>query len=221
MRNQLISYIKNKFIYSRKFRKPRIWSNQILRQVASSCSGDVINVSGWDDNDKDGGCYRDYFVNASSYCVSNFPGERGFQGRDNEILLDLEQPLDARLLNRFDTVFNHTTLEHIYDVNTAFRNLCLMNREKVIIVVPFAQEMHFNKSFKDYWRFSPYVIERMFRDNGITLIYITANEIPRQSIYIVAVGTKKPNKNIEQDTQSALLDERVFNHLGERLFSPF
>ena len=39
-------------------------------------------------------------------------------------------------------MFNHTTLEHIFEVNTAFDNMCAMSNDVVILVLPFAQVQH-------------------------------------------------------------------------------
>ena len=56
----------------RKFRLPRIWSNKILREFAPLFKGKIINISGWEDKDKQGSFYKDYFSNADSYFISNF-----------------------------------------------------------------------------------------------------------------------------------------------------
>lgn len=36
----------------------RKWSNRVLERLAPAFSGEVVNVSGWDDRDKEGKCYR-------------------------------------------------------------------------------------------------------------------------------------------------------------------
>ena len=72
--------------YGRKFRLPRVWSNRELRRVGSMVRGDVVNVSAWQDSDKEGGHYKDYFPNASSYTITNWRTEaRGYQGTPGEI----------------------------------------------------------------------------------------------------------------------------------------
>ena len=105
-------------------RVPRIWSNAELGRVGDLFTGDVVNVSAWRDEDKAGRRYRDYFPNAHSYSMTNFRADmRGYQGLDGEIFLDLEQPLPPELAGAIDVVFNHTTLEHIYEFRRAFANL--------------------------------------------------------------------------------------------------
>src|SRR5262245_10738440 len=102
----------------RKFRVPRIWSNAELRKICSLVDGAVVNVSGWKDEDKQGGHYRDYFPRATSYSISNWRADaRGFQGDiANEFFLDLEEPLEPSLKRKFDVVFNHTVLEHVFSI---------------------------------------------------------------------------------------------------------
>jgi len=113
----------------RKYRLPRIWSNQELKKFAHLFSGEIVNVSAWEDKDKEGGHYKNYFINANKYYLTNYKTKaRGFQGYENEFYLDLKKDLDKSLINRFDVVFNHTALEHIYDIRKAFRNLCLLSK---------------------------------------------------------------------------------------------
>ncbi len=95
----------------RQFFAARKWSNTEIRKIGRLFEGDAINVSGWDDRDKEGGYYREYFPNLSSYAISNYSGERGTQGTSGEIFIDLEAPLPPDLSRRYGLVFNHTTLE--------------------------------------------------------------------------------------------------------------
>lgn len=177
------------FFIDRKYRLPRIWSNRELEKFSSLFSGDIVNVSGWKDLDKEGRYYRDYFVNAASYTITNFnTDERGFQGYENEIFLNLENQLPSELFNRFDVVFNHTVLEHVFDVNIAFKNLIMMSKDIVILVVPFLQQMH--ASYGDYWRFTPLTIKKMLENNGMSLLYLSFNSHKDASVYIFSIATK-------------------------------
>ena len=177
----------------RIFRLPRVWSNQELKKFASSFSGDVVNVSAWNDGDKEGACYRDYFTNAGSYTITNYRAEaRGLQGFENELFLDLTKDLPEALINRFDVVFNHTVLEHIFEVEKAFENLCLLSRDVVILVVPFLQKMH--ADYGDYWRFTPEAVKKLFERNGSSVQYLSFNSHLNASVYIFCIGTKNPEK---------------------------
>jgi hypothetical protein len=172
---------------------PRLWSNAEIERVSSLFDGDVVNVSAWRDQDKAGRRYRDYFVNARSYSITNFKSElRGFQGYDNEIFLDLEQDLPLDLHGRFDLVFNHTTLEHIYDFRKAFANLCAMSRDALMIVVPWLQKFH--GELGDYWRFSPLAMARLFSESGFHVARLTWNRDKGASVYVFVLGVRDPAK---------------------------
>ena len=181
-------------LLDRRYRLPRVWSNRELRKIAPLCTGRVINVSGWEDRDKEGGFYRDYFVNAQEYTVSNYDGYRGFQGLNGEVQLDLSSPLPVELKKNFDVVFNHTTLEHIFDVNTAIHNLCDLSTDLVIVVVPVAQPQHESESWKDYWRFTPTCIREYFHREGMTVLYEAVNRNLNSGIYLLTVATHIPDK---------------------------
>jgi hypothetical protein len=178
-------------VLDKKFRSPRKWSNDELKKIAPLCKGRVINVSGWKDEDKEGSTYKSYFQGASDYWISNYKAEmRGFQGdKEKEIFLDLEAPLDPKLAESFDVVFNHTVLEHVFDIFKGFENLCKLSSDIVVLVVPFLQEQH--GSYGDYWRVSPQGIQKLFKLNGVDLIYLSANDSGDESVYIICVGSKK------------------------------
>ncbi len=178
----------------RVFRVPRVWSNKELRKIAFHCSGDVVNVSGWEDRDKEGGRYRDYFVNAKSYYITNFTGWRGLQGCANEIFLDLSVNLPEWFYRRFDTVFSHTTLEHILDVRKALANLCEMSKDAVIVVVPFCQAVHESESYGDYWRFTPSCLRKLFLENGFEVVYESETGRPNAGVYLFALATRNPER---------------------------
>lgn len=177
----------------REFRLPRIWSNRELRRLAPLFGGEVINVSAWRDSDKEGGYYRDYFSGASRYYLSNYGGVSG-ESDNTDFQLDLEAELPRELHARFDAVFNHTTLEHVFDVFTAVRNLCVMSRDVVIVVVPFLQRVHTEASFSDYWRFTHHALHRLFQRNGLDVVYLSSTNVPAASVYHVCVATRHPEK---------------------------
>ena len=85
----------------RKYDLARRWSNREVRKLAPLFEGAVVNVSGWDDRDKEGGRYADYFTRATSYHRTNYAGHNGFQGDTGEIGLDLTKELSDDLKARF------------------------------------------------------------------------------------------------------------------------
>lgn len=182
------------FRFSNPSLHSRRWSNSELKKIARLASGQVINVSGWRDSDKEGGVYRDYFSSSSSYVVSNIEGYAG-KSTAGDIFLDLEMELPSELIGKYDVVFNHTTLEHVYDADLAFNNLCRLAKDLVIIVVPFMQVEHWsNGSFSDYSRFTEFRIRRLFEENGLTTIYLSSNHNPCFPIYYFAVGSRNPSE---------------------------
>jgi len=179
----------------RKYLLPRYWSNRELRKIAPLFTGDVVNVSGWDDRDKEGGRYESYFSRASTYQRTNYGGHRGFKGGAGEIALDLTAPLPDELRGRFDVTFNHTVLEHIFDVRTAFANLCAMSRDVVIVVVPFSQVQHESDSYGDYWRFTPSALRKMFEEQGLSVVYESESPDKDAAIYLLFVASRHPEKH--------------------------
>jgi hypothetical protein len=181
------------FYPGRRFRRPRRWSNSVLRQLAPLFQGDVINVSGWRDGDKEGGTYRDYFKNASSYGVTNYGGFRG-DVAESQIRLDLEADLPAELHGCADVIFNHTTLEHVFDVFKAVANLCAMTRDVVIVVVPALQQEHFSDSYGDYWRFMSGSLRKLFGAHGLTTVYLVSSHDRGCAVYHLCVASRFPDR---------------------------
>jgi hypothetical protein len=188
-------------------RAPRLWSNSELARIGHLFDGDIVNVSAWRDEDKVGRRYRDYFPHARRYAITNFRSEmRGFQGWDDEIFLDLEAQIPPELRGAFDVVYNHTTLEHVYEFRRAFANICAMSRDAVILVVPWLQEYH--SDYGDYWRFSPVAVAKLFAENGISTARLVWNDDPGVSVYVFAVGVRDPERwrgtfEFDYDPQSA------------------
>jgi hypothetical protein len=152
----------------------------------------VVNVSAWTDSDKEGRSYKSYFP-AADYRISNFGTSQGqLQGRDDEFFLDLEKPLPAELRRAFATVFNHTTLEHIWDFRYAFANLCELSDDAVVLVVPWLQPHH--SDYGDYWRFSPLAVIRMFEEQSMRVMHLDWNRGVREAVYVFAIAVRDPER---------------------------
>jgi hypothetical protein len=203
----------------KKFRVPRVWSNRELEKFAAKFRGKVVNVSGWKDIDKEGRKYRDYFSNSQEYWITNYKkGARGFQGdQENELFLDLSVPL-SQDFPRFDVVFNHTVLEHIFELETAFSNLVDLANEFVVIVVPFLQEQH--AGYGDFWRFTPQAIDRLFKSQGVTPLYISWNDHYDASIYVFAIGSKTKLDQLGIGSVEGNMLDRIYDekyYLGRKI----
>ena len=178
----------------RRFRAARAWSNGVMRLVAPIFDGDVINVSGWRDEDKEGGRYREYFTNARSYSVTNYgEGYRGNAAAD-ELVVDLEADLPSALAARADVIFNHTTLEHVFDIFKATANLCAMTRDIAMVVVPAVQQEHATESFGDYWRFTSGGLRRLFEANGLSPVFFASSPYRDCAIYHFCIASRHPSR---------------------------
>lgn len=176
---------------------PRLFTNDLLRKYAPLLGGSVINVSGWDDRDTEGGFYRNYFSKATSYAISNAPGKGKGQGAagSGEILVDLAFPLPSHLKRAYDVVYNNTTLEHIFNIEQAFANLCEMSRDAVVIVVPVIQQIHIAETYGDYWRPTTMALVKLFKKHGFETLVMTTNDQPFQPIYAFALAVRDPAKH--------------------------
>lgn len=221
----IYAYVRKYSSSYRKFGRPREFSNQELKKFAHLFIGDIVNVSGWNDSDKQNSTYRQYFKKANKYMISNFEkDQKGYQGFENEFYLDLENPLPKNLNNKFDVVFCHTVLEHVFDMQQAFENLSKMSKDILIIVVPFMQQLH-GSGYKDYWRFTPESLKKMYLKYGFTPRYISANAKDKASIYIFSIGYRDnkwdsfiPKKFEDRINPNLELGaEKYSNALGSRL----
>jgi hypothetical protein len=79
-------------------------------------------------------------------------------------------------------------LEHVFHLFTAFRNLCRMSRDAVMVVAAFLQEQH--GDYGETWRFTPWSLKRLFAANGLTPAYL-AHSDGRGAIHVVGAGTRK------------------------------
>lgn len=173
---------------SRAVRAARVHSNKTIGAIGALVEGHVLNVSAWQDKDKQGGVYKDYFPAATEYFRSNYPGWRGEQA-DDDLSIDLTSPLPPDLENSFDCVFNHTTLEHVFEVRAAFSTLARLSRDALLVVVPVVQPLH-GPEDGDFWRFSPYCMRRMFAAEGIPLLLEHYGPRSGQVKYLTCFGAR-------------------------------
>lgn len=187
-------------VRKRILREPsaRSWSNIILKKYLKYFSGDIIYVSGWEDADKEGGFYRDYYASFTRYVVSNIDGTSGMSEKVPEeiesIYLDLGKPIKPDLHKKFDVVFTHTVLEHIYKTEQALQNIVDMSRDMVVTVVPFSQGVHYTDFFSDYIRLTPFYLKKFFKERGFTVLLSSANQGSYTSIYLVFIASLQPEK---------------------------
>lgn len=177
-------------------REARLWSNREIKKLARYVTGDVINVSAWFDEDKEGANYRNYFAAASSYSISNYKGWRG-EEVESDYLIDLQRAPPADLVGKFDLIFNHTTLEHIYDIHQAFRTMASLTHDAMLVIVPFMQHLH-GPEDGDFWRPSPYAMRRMFNENGLEVLYESAGPKDGKIRYLCYFAARNPSSWISR-----------------------
>ena len=80
-----------------------------------------------------------------------------------DFIIDLNQPVDPVHYNQFDVILDAGTLEHVFDVATAFDNINRMLRVggNVVIFVPAS-----NSIDHGFYSFSPTLFFDYFGDNG-------------------------------------------------------
>lgn len=179
---------------------PRAWSNHELRSLVKNLKGDIINISAAEDKDKTGSNYREYFTSAQTYSISNYgKGVEGSAGGDCEIVLDLSKPYEGSN-GKYDVVFNHTVLEHVFEIETALDTICALTRDLVVTVIPFVQCLHGRDgSYSDYWRLSPPALARLFAERGLKTLYCNWNDTPSvNNVYIVHVASKHPSRHVNE-----------------------
>lgn len=175
---------------------PRRWSNRELAAYAPLFTGDIVNISGWRDEDKEGRTYKSYFTRADRYDVTNYWGSSvPHDGVPGSVFLDLAADLPDTLRGTYDVVLNHTVLEHIFDVPKAVGNMAGMTRDVMIMIVPFMQDEHYSPGlYGDFWRFTPLCVRQLMENNGLTLLHLNSNNSPWFPVYLFAIGSKQPAK---------------------------
>lgn len=179
--------------YTRRF-NPRAWSNDELRALSTNFprGARVINVSGWQDLDKEGGAYRDYWPNPEIYHVSNYESDtaRGANVH-SDLVIDLAAPLPAQYAGFYEVAFNHTVLEHVEDPVFAFEQIAKLTTGIIVTIVPFKQKLHFEDGmYGDYYRFTPFSMRRLHAQNGFTLLYESYTPQPSLDVYLLYVGAR-------------------------------
>lgn len=192
IRRRIINRARLKVLWEEE---PRRWSNRCLREIGPAFEGTMLNVSGWRDEDKEGGHYQDYFPNLSGYSISNYKGTDGLDdGIEGAIELDLQVPLPDALVGAYDYVFTHTVLEHIGNLSQAAENLAKIARKGIITVVPFLQQEHRQTElYGDFWRIAPMGLEALYAPYGFTQVFVDGNNSIWYPIYICGVSLRDPD----------------------------
>lgn len=178
----------------------------------------VINVSGWEDSDKAGRKYFEYFKNVrlKKYDISNVGGYRG-EINQNQICIDLDDH-SFTAKSSYDLVFCHTVLEHVFDIFNATRILCDLSNRFVFCVVPHVQESHSTRDFGDFWRFNKDGIEQLFTKHGISARVTLYAQRNGSSSYLCMIGSKSASDQVMFDKIFGNSEEPKFVKNGFRFY---
>ncbi|MDD5449066.1 MAG: methyltransferase domain-containing protein [Candidatus Omnitrophica bacterium] len=140
-----------------KITRTRKESNIWLRYHCLDVKGNVLSIGSGDDNDKEGGKYRDYFKNGSSYTTSEISHDH-----------KCDKVLDVRNLSEiteaaYDCVFCSGVLEHVDDYLKGLHEITRILKSGGILLIglPFRQAVHMRG--QDFWRFTEYGIRHLLK----------------------------------------------------------
>ncbi len=127
-------------------------TNAWLLVHAAGIKGHVLSVGSGTDEDGEGGHYRDYFKDCSSYTTSDVVAEEG-----SDLVLDVRSMPEIKD-GSFDCVFCSGVLEHVDDYQGSLKEITRILRRGGVLLLgpPFRQGLH--NAPKDYWRFTEYGI---------------------------------------------------------------
>jgi hypothetical protein len=90
--------------------------------------------------------------------------------RENEIILNLNEELPKGLESAYDIVIDTGTLEHCFNVGTAFVSMLKLSKINGIVMTTSP----LNKINHGFWNFSPCVYNNFFKENIWNLLFYLA-----------------------------------------------
>jgi len=90
--------------------------------------------------------------------------------RGEEIITDLNIPIDEKYHAKYDLVVDTGTLEHCFNVGIAFQNMCKLAKIEGLILsaAPMTKINH------GFWNFSPCAYENFYAQNKFKILFIGA-----------------------------------------------
>ena len=117
------------------------------------------------------GCTADYF---------DFAKIRG-----DEVVVDLNHPISDAYQGQYDCVIDTGTLEHCFNVGTAFINMCKLAKPEGGIIITAAP---LNKMNHGFWNFSPCLYADFIEQNNFILLFLGAFYIENGTIKEVLIS---------------------------------
>lgn len=95
--------------------------------------------------------------------------------RGNELIIDLNLPIDEAFHCKYDLVIDTGTLEHCFNVGTAFMNMCSLVKVGgyLITAAPMSKMNH------GFWNFSPCVYDNFFSKNKFSIEFIAGFQMQK------------------------------------------
>src|SRR5262249_172525 len=120
-----------------------------------------------------------YWSNPNAYTLFTLLGAERVYAADISItespdfIIDLNEPVDVSYYDRFDTIVDVGTLEHVFDIPTALRNIVKMCRKggSIILVHPSTGSIDHG-----FYQFSPTLYFDYFGSNGFSIVSCYLNE---------------------------------------------
>ena len=91
--------------------------------------------------------------------------------RGDEIVVDLNQPIPESYHGNYDCVIDTGTLEHCFNVSTAFINMCKLAKSDNGVILTAAP---MNKMNHGFWNFSPCLYADFIEQNNFILLFLGA-----------------------------------------------
>jgi len=148
-------------------------SNVWLRYHCLDIKGSVLSIGSGHDDDHEGGRYRDYFKNSTSYTTSEVSAE--FKC---DLVLDIKSMPEIANAT-YDCIFCSGVLEHVDDYVKGLDEITrILKRGGVLLLgLPFRQSIHMGKC--DYWRFTEHGVRHLLRtDYEIIELVSMDNSVP-------------------------------------------
>lgn len=133
-------------------------SNAWLRDHCKDIEGDILSIGSGNDDDREGGHYRDYFPRASSYTTSE-----PFREFNCDLLLDVRNMPEIKD-ETYDGIYCSGVLEHVDDFHAGLNEMTRILKPGgfLMLGLPFRQQIHMEPY--DFWRFTEHGIRFMLKD---------------------------------------------------------
>jgi SAM-dependent methyltransferase len=176
----------------------RVDSNRWLRSQCRDIVGAVLSIGSGDDNDGEGGKYRDYLPGATSYTTSEWVPMEGC-----DLVIDVRSMPEITDAS-YDCVYCSGVLEHVDEFRKGFDEITRILKSGGILLLglPFRQAIHMAPH--DFWRFTEYGIKFLLKDSYEILVMTEiGTEVEGFPGTYWVKARKQPQHGTNSDTHNA------------------